>query len=217
MAGDIFFTSIVNAILIMRLYALYGNRKVLVCFILMFLCEFAFELFACIKLGIETAQTVFTIPPGIPLPGCFAAPNVKLALWSWIPCMVIATSFVAMTIAKVVSDGYNTPKRLKDLKTISPLIVSMVQDGALYYTLMIAILLITIILLETTQGFLSTISMPWVVAVYALTASRLVLNLREAGNRTFFGIGSSAGSQSSMGAPVFAMAPVKRSYRDMLP
>lgn len=26
-AGDIFFTSIVNVILIMRLYAMYGNRK----------------------------------------------------------------------------------------------------------------------------------------------------------------------------------------------
>lgn len=110
----------------------------------------------------------------------------------------VIASFVAMTIAKVVSDGYNTPKRLKDLKTISPLIVSMVQDGALYYTLYVtphllvsscsqyvprmigvftchsrrsqllihtldpAILLITIILLETTQGFLSTISMPCV-------------------------------------------------------
>lgn len=40
-----------------------------------------------------------------------------------------------MTVAKVISDGYTTPERLRDIKRISPLIVSMVRDGALYYSL----------------------------------------------------------------------------------
>ncbi|KAF8547944.1 hypothetical protein OG21DRAFT_1501308 [Imleria badia] len=213
MAGDIFFTSIVNVILIMRLYAMYGNRKVLAFFVSLFLCEFAFELYTCIKMGIETSKTVFTIPPGIPLPGCFASPNLNTALWSWIPCMVIATSFFVMTVAKVVSDGYTTPKRLKYIKHISPLIVSMVRDGALYYSLMFAILLITIVLLETAQGFTTIVSMPWLVAIYSLTASRLVLNLRDTGNRTVFGASGFSGSQT-MTAPIFAMSPAKRSPRD---
>lgn len=40
-----------------------------------------------------------------------------------------------MTVAKVVSDGYTTPKSLMDISHISPLIVLMVRDGVLYYCL----------------------------------------------------------------------------------
>ena len=43
-----------------------------------------------------------------------------------------------MTVAKVFSNGYTTPKRLMDIKHISPIIVSMVRDGALYYFLYVS-------------------------------------------------------------------------------
>lgn len=41
-----------------------------------------------------------------------------------------------MTVAKVGPDAYTaTPTRLMDIKYISPLIVLMLRDGALYYSL----------------------------------------------------------------------------------
>jgi len=43
-----------------------------------------------------------------------------------------------MTIWKVTSDGYATPERLTGIKHISPIIVLMVRDGAIYYSLYVA-------------------------------------------------------------------------------
>lgn len=56
-----------------------------------------------------------------------------------------------MTIAKVVSDGYTTPKRLMDIKRISPLIVSMVRDGAIYYSLYVTAHLLRVLVVFTVH------------------------------------------------------------------
>ena len=47
----------------------------------------------------------------------------------------VTAALFAMTVAKVFSSGYTAPKRLMDIKHISPIFVSMVQDGVLYYFL----------------------------------------------------------------------------------
>ena len=47
----------------------------------------------------------------------------------------LAATFFVMTVERAVTDQYGTRTHLMDTKYLSPLIVSIVRDGALFYML----------------------------------------------------------------------------------
>ncbi|PBK58691.1 hypothetical protein ARMSODRAFT_967519 [Armillaria solidipes] len=175
LAGDIFFTTVVNIILVMRLNAMYRSVKGLWHFLLLKV-TFTGELYGCIKDSIVTAKEAFLAPLGLPWPGCVSHTDVKLTLTSWIPCGIVATIFFFMTVTKVLQDGRWKLSQLKSMKRISPLLVSFVRDGAIFY------FLCTFMVTLLNNGFAVFLN-GWLIAIYSFAASRLILNLREAAYR----------------------------------
>lgn len=183
LAGDIFFTTVVNIILVMRLNAMYRSVKVLVFLILLVIGEFTGELYGCIKDSIVTAKEAFLAPLGLPWPGCISHTDVKLTLTSWIPCGIVATIFFFMTVTKVLQDGRWKLSQLKSMKRISPLLVSFVRDGAIFYFLIFVLLLSETFMVTLLNNGFAVFLNGWLIAIYSFAASRLILNLREAAYR----------------------------------
>ncbi|SJL07986.1 uncharacterized protein ARMOST_11345 [Armillaria ostoyae] len=185
LAGDIFFTTVVNIILVMRLNAMYRSVKVLVFLILLVIGEFTSqgELYGCIKDSIVTAKEAFLAPLGLPWPGCISHTDVKLTLTSWIPCGIVATIFFFMTVTKVLQDGRWKLSQLKSMKRISPLLVSFVRDGAIFYFLIFVLLLSETFMVTLLNNGFAVFLNGWLIAIYSFAASRLILNLREAAYR----------------------------------
>ncbi|KAK0504435.1 hypothetical protein EDD18DRAFT_1133706 [Armillaria luteobubalina] len=177
LAGGIFFTTVVNIILVMRLNAMYRNGKVLVFLILLVIGECSAELYSCIQSSITTAKRTFSVPLELRWPGCVSDAAVQPTLATWIPCGIVATVFFIMTLAKIFQDGRWRLSQLKSMKRISPLLVSFVRDGAIFYFL--CAMFMVILLHNGFAVFLNG----WLIAIYSFAASRLILNLREAAYR----------------------------------
>ncbi|KAJ7226881.1 hypothetical protein GGX14DRAFT_627355 [Mycena pura] len=137
------------------------------------------EAYSCIKSGSEIAASVFAAPLGLPWPGCFAFPNVKFALVSWIPTAIVATVFFFMTLFSLFQGPWQ-PSDFKSLKRISPLLVSFVKDGVVFFFFILATLLSNMFMVTLFKNAMASFLDGWLIAVYSYAASRLVLNLREA-------------------------------------
>lgn len=183
LAGGIFFTTVVNIILVMRLNAMYRNGKVLVFLILLVIGEFTAELYSCIQSSITTAKRTFSVPLELRWPGCVSDAAVQPTLATWIPCGIVATVFFIMTLAKIFQDGRWRLSQLKSMKRISPLLVSFVRDGAIFYFLIFAVLLSEMFMVILLHNGFAVFLNGWLIAIYSFAASRLILNLREAAYR----------------------------------
>ncbi|KAJ6483704.1 hypothetical protein DFH09DRAFT_1378208 [Mycena vulgaris] len=182
MGGDILFSTVVNIILILRLNAMYGKKAVLVFLLVLFSGEFSLELYVCIKAAISTEREVFPAPVDI-WPGCLSNPDTHFTLISWIPTLVIQFIFFLLTIAKLFEDGRWRLSTLKEMKTLSPLFVSFIRDGSVFFFLIFAIVLASTLLSLLVHGPLLNMAQPWLTAIYSFSVSGLVLNLRQLANR----------------------------------
>ncbi|KAF9522905.1 hypothetical protein CPB83DRAFT_899218 [Crepidotus variabilis] len=186
--GDIFFTSIVNAIFVIRIHALYGkSQKILALFVSLCLIEFGFELGTTYIAAKTSAESATVNPLGIPWPGCIGtALPLKLTLLAWIPCLTVATILFAFTIFKfkdalrkqaIISRSESQEK----INNLSPMMVVFIRDGSLYFFLIFAILLLCTVLIVPRDEDSALPLMPWIIAVYSLSGSHLILDLRKAG------------------------------------
>jgi len=211
LAGNVLVATVVNVILTVRLYAMYQNRKVLSFCILLNICGFALEVYASTQISI--LQTVIPVPIGIPMPGCIATyPDMAISLVAYVPILLIATTFFAMTVRRAVTDRYGTRTHLMDMKYLSPLVVSIVRDGALFYMLLFVVVLIGIVVVEVSTNLAArttAILTLWRLSIYSWSGSRLVLNLREAARRGT-NLGRTTISVQTMTAPAFALNPIPR-------
>uniref|UniRef100_A0A0W0GAG5 DUF6533 domain-containing protein n=1 Tax=Moniliophthora roreri TaxID=221103 RepID=A0A0W0GAG5_MONRR len=196
--GAIIFTTTINAILVMRLHALYGKKvKVLLWLLFLLIGEFAAELYISTLVGIATDKTTMLAPPGIPLGGCLATAPQNLTLVAWVPCLIAATIFFFMTLYQMFDSlsRRSAKLQLEDLQqSFTPLLRSFYVDGAIYFSLIATILLICTVTTITLDGPLIQIALPWLIAIYSFSGSRLVLNLR----RTALGEKSAATWEDTM-------------------
>uniref|UniRef100_A0A0W0GAI3 DUF6533 domain-containing protein n=1 Tax=Moniliophthora roreri TaxID=221103 RepID=A0A0W0GAI3_MONRR len=175
--------TIVNAILTLRLNALYGNKKIVLIWLLAILIfDFIAELTISIVIAIHIQKTTYVVPLGIPLTGCFASAPTILTLIAWVPRLVASTIFFLMTLFKMFTSLANTQQTtLQSLRLqtkFSPLFVCFYTDGAIYYVVIASMVLVCAVTAVTLDGPLVIVATPALHAGYSLAVSRLIINLR---------------------------------------
>ncbi|ESK95653.1 hypothetical protein Moror_12578 [Moniliophthora roreri MCA 2997] len=157
--------TIVNAILTLRLNALYGNKKIVLIWLLAILIfDFIAELTISIVIAIHIQKTTYVVPLGIPLTGCFASAPTILTLIAWVPRLVASTIFFLMTLFKMFTSLANTQQTtLQSLRLqtkFSPLFVCFYTDGAIYYVVIASMVLVCAVTAVTLDGPLVIVATP---------------------------------------------------------
>jgi len=180
-SGAVFFTTTVNLIFLLRLRALYHrNRKAVIFLTLLYVVEFITE----VTITIITIKDVHMspIPAGLPLTGCYSSSPGHLTLVSWIPCLAVACVFFAFTLYQFFLALQDEENKLafasfRHRKRMAPVISLFVRDGAIFFALIFAVMLINTVC-NVVGGVLTTAGIPWLMAGYSIAGSRLVLNIR---------------------------------------
>jgi hypothetical protein len=148
--------------------------------------EYGVLTYVSILSGKTTSKGVFRAPPGVPLTGCLTnSPHVEHILESWMTTLIVASFFFTLTFLNFLSlvrrkrGHWNIP-RVTDVKSLTPLFAAFYRDGTLFFFLIFAVVLVSTVATVTMQGPLAGVSIPWIITVYTISASRLVLNLRVA-------------------------------------
>ncbi|TFK31569.1 hypothetical protein BDQ12DRAFT_729437 [Crucibulum laeve] len=210
--GPIVFATIINIIMLLRVHALYHhNFKVLCILIFALLGEFSAELFISIKYAILLTRSLFTPPLGLPLTGCLAVPNTGLTLVAWVPGLVVAAFFFAMTLWKFIDTARKSQKapiwKVREWKTLSPFLVAFIKDGTIFFFLITLTLLVSTILTMAAPNAMKTIPLSWLIAVYSFAGCRLILNLREVGRGAGPATRSDATSQTAVERDIHVYRP----------
>ncbi|KAF8526649.1 hypothetical protein BU17DRAFT_62135 [Hysterangium stoloniferum] len=184
--GSIIYTTLVNIILLLRLYSLYDRKA---------------ELYICIKSSLLAARNWFPAQPGVPFPGCLTtSASRQFTLGAWIPCLTVAVIFFLMTIWKLIETRKRRGEGGKESRhaPLSPLFIAFFRDGTVFFFVIAGIILSSLVLMKPPNiygivavlaatlsvllitGPLSNVEEPWLSFVYSLAGSRLIMNLREA-------------------------------------
>ncbi|KAJ7920699.1 hypothetical protein B0H13DRAFT_1986749 [Mycena leptocephala] len=183
--GAMCFTTAVNVILLLRLFAVHNrSRKVLIVLSGLVLAEFVIECYVSVKDSLSVAPTVFLPPSGLPMPGCWYNPHgVAFTAAAWASCLAISTIFFGMTAIKLFTpfswdSNISFLENLNSLKSVSPLLVAFVADGSIFFVMIFSIVLVaTCVTLLSPQH--AGVTIPWVIGIYSLASTRLVLNLKH--------------------------------------
>ncbi|KAF8720303.1 hypothetical protein AX14_011060 [Amanita brunnescens Koide BX004] len=188
--GLIIFSTLSNAILLLRLHALYNRDHKILAFLLVIVAgQFATDLYAAIRVTMGNVRAIIAPPFGLPWPGCFESRfNTRYTLVAWIPPLTVATIFFAMTLFNFIRMVYASNRlghqRLTDIWRVSPLLTAFVRDGTVFYLILFITLLVAMILSSFVHGPFALAANSWVIAVYSFATSRLILNLREYADRS---------------------------------
>ncbi|KAJ3527434.1 hypothetical protein NM688_g8126 [Phlebia brevispora] len=164
----IFSSTAIGAIFILRLYAIYArNRVILVAFTSLLIAEIALKIWAF------TDGTRLVLPPG--LVGCILTGKSQLRyVWTWIAelifdsCVFIATLYKCVELYRNVAGG-----------TASGLIHIMMRDGIMYFGMIFASNVLTVIIFMVATPDLKAINASFTTLITSLMVSRLMLNLRS--------------------------------------
>ncbi|PPQ97701.1 hypothetical protein CVT26_001884 [Gymnopilus dilepis] len=163
--------------------------------------EFAIQAYVVYKVGLSAAGSIFIPPMGLPILGCLTDPDLRITMPSWISTPLIAAVYFVMMLTKF----YETTKVIRSSGvrlSLSPLISAFVRDGTVYFLLIESLVRLLESLLQTkdasslrpqlvtllagaldtflTSGAYITLYQPWGAASFAITGTRLILNLKEA-------------------------------------
>ncbi|KAL9710417.1 hypothetical protein Ac2012v2_006718 [Leucoagaricus gongylophorus] len=100
-----------------------------------------------------------------------------------IPVFCVSVIFFLMTIRKFWSDAKNIRRLSSQFKLnecFSPLFVAFVRDGTVFFLLIAVVLLISTTFSLAVEGPLEQVPLVWLTTVYSYSATRLIINLREA-------------------------------------
>ncbi|KDR65769.1 hypothetical protein GALMADRAFT_284123 [Galerina marginata CBS 339.88] len=183
MGGDILFTTIVNVIFVLRIYALYGrSRKVLLVFVVLCL-------------------------------GCLTNPQPrKPTLISWVPCICVAWAFFLASLLRL-RNSFRSARVLRGAMSGEQkptLVMTLIRDGTIYFCLILSILVVCTSLTVTNSGNgqLYTMASPWLIVVYSFSATQLILNLRRASAPELEFTAGSILRPKVSGGPIFAHSAV---------
>ncbi|EJD43016.1 hypothetical protein AURDEDRAFT_167965 [Auricularia subglabra TFB-10046 SS5] len=162
---------VTDAILIMRVRSMYQNsKKVTFVLVVLFVAQIIVE---SVVVGIVTNDPILPPPfPHLPL-GCIyknAFPPYTLAVW--IPALSFASLLFGMTLFKLWE------YQEADVRPSGPLVL-FAQDGAMFFSMIFCLLLLGTLATGLAPAALQDVGLSWLVAVYGIVTSRLILNLRE--------------------------------------
>lgn len=185
--GPMVFYTISNLILMFRIHALYGRRLDILIFLIVIVAgQFGVDLYTAIRNAREEVDATIPVPliPG--WPGCAVSHSqTRYTLIAWIPLILVATIFFAMTLANFIQTvrasnvGTFGRRKLHEIYHISPILSAFVRDGTVFYFLLLVILVISMVLSALIQGPPALAGDAWLITVYSFATSRLILNLRE--------------------------------------
>jgi len=187
LGGPVLFSTTVNAIFILRIYALYDNsRIVLITLILFVTAEFGMECYESIARTF--VEKVIELPISLPISGCLldqSGYKSKTGLIAWLPCLIVSFLFFVMTLAKFITMARAQGGSFTTAKTaFSPLHWRLLQDGTLYFFILFSVVLVAAVLDVRTATIFEESALNWLMALYSFSGSKLILNLRESANRT---------------------------------
>ncbi|CAL1706653.1 unnamed protein product [Somion occarium] len=201
LCGPVVFTTTINVIFILRIHALYGqSRKVLISLVLLVLAEFVLEMYTDISFVLHSQITQPI--PGMPWMVCLAVATQDViikTLAAWIPNLLVTWIFFVMTLYKFAMLVRRNEYR--SLKQSTSLMHVFVKDGTIYFFLTFCIVLIctVFVMVESLQAE-SGGPIIWLMAIYSLAGSRLILNLRSAAEDQKLSFGVSESEVSAMRA-----------------
>ncbi|KIJ39439.1 hypothetical protein M422DRAFT_257758 [Sphaerobolus stellatus SS14] len=168
---------VVNAILMLRLHALYGRRrKYLIAFICIVIIDIAFQLWAVVR----SVLMVGLVSSPLPISGCQFAPKTTSGAFT-IPSILVAGLFFGLTIYKFYENATTTGEYSSfGWKDLSPVFLALLRDGTVIFFLVTAILIFGIIFLTTVHNALDDLILPCLTGTLSMAGSRLILKLREA-------------------------------------
>lgn len=188
-----------GVILILRVHAIYARAK--------------WVLYVTIPVYLGQLSVMgWSIPSGVPAPlppgfiGC--VPSEKPGTGNRLSGIYIAALVFDATIF-VLTLGRAIYMRIRDSSI--PLLNLIVRDGTAYFTVIFVVNLTNVILLSTAPPDLSAINAPFATLITALLVSRLMINLRKAGERMY--MGSITGSTIGMASTEQQWVPAGRSGR----
>ncbi|KDR66451.1 hypothetical protein GALMADRAFT_259222 [Galerina marginata CBS 339.88] len=171
---------VIDVILAVRLAALYSHQpKFLYVIYFLLVVEFAIQFYVGIRISVLVWETTFVVPEGIPLKGCLSSPDLAVTIPSWISNLTISVAFFIMMARKSwqsLQNGRHTGRRAR----FSPLMEAFVRDGSVYFVFNVVALISGSLNNYLVHGPLISAYTPWVLSLYAIMGSRLVINLRSA-------------------------------------
>ncbi|KAF5328107.1 hypothetical protein D9619_013636 [Psilocybe cf. subviscida] len=191
--GGIMFTTVANMIFSLRTYALYGNNKRVLVFLLG-LCfgGLALEFYASFLSARDSAQTAFLPPPGVPLTGCLTlGPPLRTTLYAWVPDLVINSSFFVASLIRLAT--WSDDHGLLVSRNRGPgvaILKIFLRDGVLFYLLTMAVVVVNTATSLTDNGRWNVLTFTWKIVAYSFSGAHIILNLRTAGSKRGMGIGA---------------------------
>ncbi|KAF8532022.1 hypothetical protein JB92DRAFT_2846312 [Gautieria morchelliformis] len=172
--GAIVFVPFVDLLIILRIYALYhDSKRVTVIVVALWIAEVVSTL-TFIGLQFSPSNTIPDPLPGI-LPGCFLDSTLDTS--QVVESGALVGAFQAIYFALTM---YKLVIRVKSLGfSMTPLLKVFFRDGAGYCLIIFSMYLLSILLPATAPLQLQGIGQLWIISIVAISAGRLVLNLRD--------------------------------------
>lgn len=101
-----------------------------------------------------------------------------------VPNLTLALVFLGLTLWKLFQtqrslNGSFTLKKLRELDSVSPILMAFVTDGSVFFALIAAALVVGMIPSFAVSGPIQSAFLPWTMAFYSYSGAHLVLNLRS--------------------------------------
>ncbi|CAL1694784.1 unnamed protein product [Somion occarium] len=182
-------TLTVQAILMLRVYALYErSRKILVFLLTVCLLELA-AMATLVGVTIKHLDHILIASTDT---GCYYHGILKFSALFWVPGLVYEPILFLMVAYKAwpLTKGNKGPR--------IPLVTRMARDSLFYFVIVFALLLISTLIWARAPTYINMV-MPWSAALPSILGSRLLLNMREIVSRQMNGsyiIESFAGNQT---------------------
>ncbi|KLO09255.1 hypothetical protein SCHPADRAFT_573565 [Schizopora paradoxa] len=188
-AGPIIIAFVVDALLVIRIYALYDRCRVMLSFLILLLIGQPVIVITTTIHALRTVQ-LYSKPSFLPFPGCLGSKpkEMNLTLIGWIFTLVSQAIFFVLTLYKYIrsikdSSRHDGVRRslfsiAKDSHDVSPLFSLFLRDGTANFFVIFASMMVNMIFTIRTQGPDQQFGIPWILATNAVMGSRLYLNLK---------------------------------------
>ncbi|KIJ30752.1 hypothetical protein M422DRAFT_267694 [Sphaerobolus stellatus SS14] len=165
-----------DIVLLLRIYALYRqNKKIGALLVVLWIIE-TVTVFALVGHAFEgTAEDPDPLP-GI-LPGCF--PHDAFRDFLVLNCGAVFVPIQAFYLGLTLYILYGRFRTVGLLTGMTPLLTTFFRDGAFYCIAILVMFIVNLLFIRfQKESPLESVGQGWEVAIVAITAGRMVLNLR---------------------------------------
>jgi len=194
MFGDILFTTFVNMLFSLRMYALFGgDKRVLGFFVALCIAEYGAEFYTVFVSAQTATRAAFLAPPGVPIPGCLTVglPE-RLTLIAWIPNLTVNSLFFIVSMFKLWK-WTGTHGTLRSAHGSGPTVFDVIlRDGTVFYFVTMAVVVVNMVTALIQGARLNLLTTPWLITAYSFSGAHIILNLRKAAAKGVIGVNTSA-------------------------